>query len=102
MSLVIDDDMLDYFRRKTFCELCGKPCPQGCDPDHVQCRGMGGGSRIDTPLNIVHPCRECHNKRHAGLIPRSRLWAIIDARYGLAPGTAQSSVNCLLRRNKAS
>ena len=39
------------------CEVCGS---RAVDIHHIERRGMGGTSRIDTVENLMGLCRSCH------------------------------------------
>ena len=65
--IVIDEDLLAFFRNKPKCEMCGTKSPGKLDPHHVTTRGHGGGLRLDTALNLVALCPglyggQCHAK----------------------------------------
>lgn len=80
---IIDNDLLFAFRLRGICEWCKRKCL--CDPHHYWYRrGMGGGSRLDHPWNLVSLCRSCHDDHHAGHRPlRIDLLAIVAAREGV-------------------
>lgn len=46
-------------RSKGICEYCNSN--KATDPHHICEIGMGGGNRLDIPINILHVCRICHN-----------------------------------------
>ena len=77
---IIDEALLQEFRCKEVCELCGRRTRQGLDPCHYLARGMGSGRRLDVRINLVAACRDCHNKQHSGQLPRRRLLEVIAAR----------------------
>lgn len=77
---IINDALLQEFRIKTECELCGRRTRQGLDPCHYLARGMGSSHRLDIRINLAAACRDCHSKQHSGQLPRRRLLAVIAAR----------------------
>lgn len=68
------------------CELCGRACGQR-EVHHVFCKGMGGGSCLDVPINLVslgafgNCC--CHSQFHGGHIARAEFLAVIASREGM-------------------
>lgn len=82
---------LKRFRDVGKCSWCGRPTPDGCDPHHLVKRGMGGGSRLDIPGNLVSLCRgyyrgqwvSCHDDAERGDITRESLLAVVAAREGV-------------------
>lgn len=94
-----NDDLLDYFRRRPECELCGlvKACH---DPHHIKPKGIGGGSRLDVACNLMALCRACHIEVHAGKISKAQLLEIIAAREGLLAEEVEAAVWRLLRTPK--
>jgi len=98
---IIDENLLQYFRRKDRCELCGMPNQLGVDPHHIKPRGMGGGSRLDVVLNLIALCRACHIRAEAGTPTQLALWHLVADREGLRNGTmVQDAIRTLLRRAK--
>lgn len=98
---IIDENLLDYFRRKPACEYCGAVSPGRLDPHHVRRRGAGGGSRLDVVLNLVSLCPglwagQCHEK-HGNPKIRPVFEAMIAKREGLANAAAvRKAINRLL------
>ena len=92
-----DPALLLRFGQRFRCELCGKVKPGGLDPHHIRARGMGSGWRIDHPANLLAVCRVCHNRIHAGKIPKADLWAIASKRERC---DAEAVVNEIARRPK--
>lgn len=79
--IVINEKLLDEFRRKARCEFCGRKARGGLDAHHIYAKGMGGGSRLDIRRNLVGLCRECHTSHHAGNEPlRCDLMALVATR----------------------
>lgn len=77
---------LERFRRARRCEACGKASRHGLDPHHaLYKRGLGGGSRLDIPLNLVSLCRwPCHHHAEQGIITRQQMLAVIAKREGVS------------------
>jgi hypothetical protein len=52
--------VLDRFRCARCCEWCGR-CVSRAEPHHFyHKRGMGAGSQLDIPENLVSLCTICH------------------------------------------
>lgn len=81
MPCVYNRSLLDHFRQKFRCEVCGRK--GAVEPHHVYAKGMGGGAQLDIPENLIALDRFCHNRVHSGQIPRSTLLALIACRQGL-------------------
>lgn len=86
---IIDDALLDEFRTRGRCEMCGKMC-RVREPDHYMAEGHGGGNKMDVRCNVVgvgamrtFECL-CHRKRHDGNLPRAEILAVIAKREGVA------------------
>jgi hypothetical protein len=75
---IVDERILERFRLKWKCEWCGKRGP--VDPHHLFGKNMGGGTRLDVPINLISLCRTCHQDFHDGRIMRCDLLAVIAAR----------------------
>ena len=99
---IIDEAVLEMYRRKTRCEHCGRFCPTGLDPHHaIVKRGMGGGSRLDIHLNLVALCRgftrngwkSCHAEAERGEITIDAMAKIIARREGTTPENVIKTVN---------
>ena len=106
---LIDPEVLRMFREKTTCEFCGRPCPDGCDPHHFwRKRGMGGGSRIDHPLNLISLCRgyyrgkwvSCHDDAEAGRITKYDLLALVARREGVLQDEIITALEGIRRLSK--
>jgi hypothetical protein len=101
---IIDEHLLEYFRRKPVCEMCGAPSPGRLDPHHVRRRGASGGFRFDTPLNLVALCPgfwggACHEKHGNNPVMRGAFERIIAAREGLEDSAAvRDAINRLEQR----
>lgn len=103
---IVNDALLKEFRRKTRCEFCGRYCPQGVDPHHIIKRGLGGGSRVDIPLNVIGLCRgftkdgwvSCHQDADDGKITKAQLFAVVGKREGWTKPLAAEEVEAEVRR----
>lgn len=60
--LVVNEPLLDYFRAKGSCEVCGQR-ENTLHPHHIKPRGHGGGSRLDAAVNLIALCGLCHAGR---------------------------------------
>lgn len=63
-----DDSVLDLFRTAGKCEKCKQPFLRR-EPHHIIACGLGGGHRMDIPINLValgptlfFPLCPCHGK----------------------------------------
>ncbi len=96
---IISEATLKLFRGLHRCEWC-----RGlwhCDAAHVFGRGVGGGFRLDVPINLVSLCRPCHDAHHAGREPtRSDLLAIVAARHNLLQPVVEEALKLLRRLDK--
>jgi hypothetical protein len=109
--IIKDEVCLARFRRSPRCEWCGRPTPEGCDPHHaIIKRGIGGGSRLDVPENLVALCRgwsqktgqwvSCHQDAESGKITRWELLALIARREKVPEAEIMDHLYTLLRRPK--
>lgn len=95
---VMDEALLDVFRARA-CEWC--MAPPRSEAHHIYAKGIGGGARLDVPLNLISLCRSCHGKVHMGIISREKFWIQVAAREGLESGdVAKEAVWRLLRKGK--
>lgn len=93
---IIDDLLLASFRGAGNCEACGRfnTCREAA---HILGRGQEGCRRIDHRWNLVSlgwgfGCA-CHARHHNGDHPTAEdLWAIVDKREKLTPGTAAAEI----------
>ena len=92
---IVDEEVMDHFRRKTRCELCGKYSRDGMDPHHLFGRGMGGWRRFDVAVNLISLCRICHNAFHAGRIERAAILAVVAAREGMTAAEVEEKILAL-------
>ncbi len=82
--------VLDRFRCATCCEWCGRWVSRAEPHHYYHKRGMGAGSQLDIPENLVSLCTLCHRaaenlrpSAHAperGLVTREALLAIVARR----------------------
>lgn len=87
---IVDEKLLASIRLQP-CAWCGKAGPS--DPAHIFCRGMGGGSRLDTAWAVAPLCRACHDDQHAGRRPVvADLLAIAAARCGVLQRDIEAAV----------
>lgn len=76
---IINEALLIDFRLLGRCEHCQRPFP--ClEASHAFTKGMGGGSRLDIPINLNGLCRTCHQMHHDGNLPKMHLLEIIASR----------------------
>lgn len=94
---IIDEAVLDIFRRKKFCELCRKYFRDGLHPHHVFERGMGGWRRFDVEINLCGLCWKCHGLYHSGKIERAAILAVVAAREGLTAQVLEEKILALRR-----
>ncbi|HMC90197.1 MAG TPA: HNH endonuclease [Gemmataceae bacterium] len=90
--IITNEELLDYFRAKKFCELCARRIryTEQAHPHHVQARGHGGGSRLDVALNVVSACWLCHGEADTPE-QKDRCLEIIAYREGLLPDQVQEA-----------
>lgn len=93
---------LDWFKARPRCEWCGKPNRSGLDPHHaIHKRGIGGGSRLDIPWNLVALCRwPCHEDAERGRITKADMLGVISAREGVPQDTIDAFLKRLRRSGK--
>lgn len=105
--VIVDESLLDEFRRKSRCEFCARTVTTGLHPHHVIARGMAAGSRLDHPLNLIAVCPPfdgkpgCHQDIHCGRISRSEIERIVARREGLSVAALKAKVWALLRERKS-
>jgi hypothetical protein len=84
--------VLDRFRSAPCCEWCGR-WVRRAEPHHFyHKRGMGAGSQLDIPENLVSLCALCHraaenvrpspNAQERGPVTREALLEIVARRGG--------------------
>lgn len=97
-----NERILGRFRLAQVCEWCGKRSRSGLDPHHYYYkRGMGGGGRIDIPLNLVSICRfPCHDDAERGRIRREDFLAIVARRENMDPDEVVRILNGIRRLPK--
>ncbi len=94
---VLNPDLLATCRTKR-CAVCSKT--YGVTAHHFHAKGMGGGSQLDIPENLLPVCVECHDKIHRGKIMRVEVLALIAARLGKTPEECQQVIWDTLAMNK--
>lgn len=97
---VVDETILKSFRHAGPCSWCGKWSSRR-EVHHLWCRGMGGGSRLDIPINLIslgpwYSC-QCHALAQANQITRDDLLALVAAREGLLQDQIVDEINRLRR-----
>lgn len=98
---IVDEQLLHSFRTKGRCERCHRPNPGGFTiPHHVFCRGIGGGTRIDHPYNLIALCHECHQAFHDGRIDREDVVTIVADRERVDPGVIYDTIYFLRRASR--
>lgn len=94
--------LLRSLRGPGLCEVCGKPCRRR-EVAHVRAKGLGGGHRLDVPLNCVS-CGEglwgtgecfCHAAEH--YTGGDVLLRIVAKREGVAPEEVKHALDVLDR-----
>lgn len=76
-----------------------------CEAHHVLARGVGSGSRIDLPINLLSLCAGpggCHGLAHTGKVGRKKLIAVVAFRECLPPEVVEDQLHRLLRAPKGS
>jgi hypothetical protein len=101
--IVKDEKMLAFFRGSGPCESCGKHC-ENLAPHHWKPRGMGGGSRLDIPINLIslgsdYDC-PCHWRAQNNARFNNDLLVIIARREGRTAADIVSEINLRLRTHK--
>jgi hypothetical protein len=95
---VVDENLLQMFRGKPRCEWCGRTNGGQLQPHHLWCRGMGGGGRLDVPVNLIALCAvPCHHDAQEGRILKADLLAVVAAREGVLQQDIIDEVNRLRR-----
>lgn len=89
-----DEALLDEFRTRGRCEVCGVFCAMR-EPHHILPKGCGGGGRHDIRENLIavgstlmFEC-PCHRDIHDGRIKREVLLEIVAKREGLTVDVIQ-------------
>lgn len=92
---LVNEDLLDTFRKAPRCEYCLAPNIHGLDPAHIYSRGAG---RVDIPENLVALCRRCHSAQGARNGPSIKDLELLAAlRLGIMPEDIFPEV-CRIRR----
>lgn len=100
---VIDEELLKTCRTSGLCEYCGKSC-RSREPHHLFCRGIGGGGRLDIPINLLalgaaFEC-PCHRLFHAGKISRLQMLEKIAEREGRTADDIEAEIRLISRTPK--
>lgn len=98
---IINEALLIDFRLLGRCEHCRKPLPV-LEAAHLFTRGMGGGSRLDIPINLNGLCRVCHQMHHDGNLPRAHLLEVIAQREQVTVDQIEREIFRLQRLDKDS
>ena len=89
----IDEALLESFRNKRRCDLCGLPVYNvRPEPHHVYPKGMGSGSRVDIRENIMAVHWKCHRSIEDGNVHREVCWLIVALREKLTVEECKASV----------
>jgi|ERR1700722_1115634 len=98
-----NEKLLATFRGEGVCEACGR-FVSAREAAHILGKGMGGGRRIDHPLNLVSLCapfsggNDCHGRHHLGQSPTAEeLWEIAGKREGVTGEQAEAEINRIRR-----
>lgn len=99
---IIDEDFLEQVRRRPACEFCGRRTRNGLDAHHFPiAKGMGNGSQLDHPWNLMALCRKCHTSHHAGNQPtRDQLYEVLECRELVTRLMIWTELNRILRLQK--
>lgn len=98
MTIEINDDLLAAFARQNKCEHCN--CQGPVEGHHIFSRGLGGGTRLDIPINLIAICRRCHDGYHNRRDPtQAALLRIAARREGVTYNVAVDLMFRLRRDN---
>lgn len=85
--IIVNNKLLQSGHGAGRCEICGKWC-RWREFHHIQPRGMGGGKRLDIPINLIcvgstqnWQC-PCHGRCERKEITQDQCWAIVAKREG--------------------
>ena len=80
MAIVRNADLMIQMHEDTgACEFCNRT-DQRLEVHHIWAKGIGGGSRMDVPINLIVVCKPCHDLAHKGDISRRELFGIAAER----------------------
>lgn len=83
---IVSPETLSLFRGLRRCEVCREPV-QSTDPHHVIPKGMGAGSQMDIPENLLAVCRfPCHNRCQRYEVMQLEQFEIVAKREGWESG----------------
>lgn len=97
---IINENLLDEFRTPGKCEWCRKHC-KSREPNHLWCRGHGGGFRLDIRINLISLGRSevfacpCHNLYHAGKVSCEEMTELVAKREKVLPSELTDAIFCL-------
>lgn len=98
---IISEAVLDRFRAVKKCQWCGREINEGrAHPHHWRHRGMGGGSRLDIPENLIAVDWWCHQMMEARVIHPDAVLYVIALREKTTPDAIVDKINELLRTPK--
>lgn len=98
-----DEELLRHLRKNTArCEWCGEKFGRLRQPTvhHIECKGLGGGARLDKILNLMVVCWiPCHHYiQTGGTEAKKRCLETVALREGLeGPEQVQEALWRLLR-----
>jgi hypothetical protein len=104
---IVDQPLLNSFKSPGFCCHCGKKV-KSRDPHHLRSRGVGGGNRLDIPLNIISLCStfsggdNCHQQYHDGKIKPEVLMQLVADREQMPLFILEGLLNWFQRAPKDS
>lgn len=96
-AAIIDPALLEEYRLRCKCELCGKEVRGGTQPHHLFTRGAG---RMDVSFNLAALCAPCHHAIHLNAVWKPRLFGIVAAREGMTVEQLKEKLWELRRRKK--
>ena len=96
---IINEALLNDFRRAPCCEVCFRKNRSGLQPHHYRAKGIGGAWRMDVRINLIALCLFCHRKAHDGNVSRKRILEIIAAREGRTPEEVTAELDRLRQQS---
>jgi hypothetical protein len=98
---IVNKRLLKEMAKPGPCSWCGRPCPDGRDVHHWFIkRGMGGGTRLDIPENLISLDRFCHRDAEDRKICKDDLGAVRAAQLGRLQHDLERTILETLRRRK--
>ena len=97
--VIKDQNLLLAFKLAPRCEWCGQ---RGyLQAHHLFTRGMGGGGRLDVPINLVSLCVCCHRLHHDGHEPLTLdLLGVVARREGTTQDAIRAEIQRLRRLDR--